>query len=47
MRIVTFNMLFAGHGDSGFGGPDRWDAQMDFLRGLTPDVLLLQFSDCL
>jgi endonuclease/exonuclease/phosphatase family metal-dependent hydrolase len=42
LRIVTFNMLFAGHSDSGFGAPNRWDAQMAFLRALAPDVLLLQ-----
>ncbi|MEY9848322.1 hypothetical protein ABH940_005423 [Streptacidiphilus sp. BW17] len=42
MRIVTFNMLFAGHSGSGFGAPERWEAQMAFLRGPAPDVLLLQ-----
>ncbi|MGW7594566.1 hypothetical protein [Streptomyces rubiginosohelvolus] len=44
LRVVTFNTLFGGHTDSGFGPADRWDGQMEFLRSLRPDVLALQFS---
>lgn len=42
LRVVTFNTLFGAHGDAGLGAPERWDAQMAFLRGLRPDVLALQ-----
>ncbi|MGW7620817.1 endonuclease/exonuclease/phosphatase family protein [Streptomyces antimycoticus] len=42
LRVVTFNTLFGGHTDSGFGPADRWDGQMEFLRSLRPDVLALQ-----
>ncbi|MEV5598886.1 hypothetical protein [Streptomyces sp. NPDC052496] len=42
LRVVTFNMLFAGHADAGLGPGDRWDGQMAFLRSLQPDVLALQ-----
>lgn len=42
LRVVTFNTLFGGHTDSGFGSADRWAAQMEFLRSLRPDVLALQ-----
>ncbi|MFJ9634731.1 endonuclease/exonuclease/phosphatase family protein [Streptomyces sp. NPDC101175] len=42
LRVVTFNTLFGGHTDSGFGPADRWDGQMAFLRSLKPDILALQ-----
>lgn len=42
LRVVTFNTLFGGHSDSGFGPADRWEGQMEFLRSLQPDVLALQ-----
>ncbi|MFF4924270.1 endonuclease/exonuclease/phosphatase family protein [Kitasatospora sp. NPDC001261] len=41
-RIVTFNTLFGGHGDSGLGAAERWDGQMAFLKSLQPDILALQ-----
>lgn len=44
VRIVTFNTLFGGHADSGFGPGDRRDGQMEFLRSLRPDILAMQFS---
>ncbi|MFF5969934.1 hypothetical protein ACFY7C_00245 [Streptomyces sp. NPDC012769] len=44
IRIATFNTLFGGHADFGFGTADRWDGQIDFLRTLRPDILALQFS---
>lgn len=42
LRVVTFNTLFGGHTDFGFGPADRWHDQVEFLRSLRPDVLALQ-----
>ena len=42
LRVVTFNTLFGGHSDSGFGPADRWAGQMEFLRSLRADVIALQ-----
>lgn len=42
LQVVSFNALFGGHDDSGLGTPVRWQAQMDFLRSLRPDILFLQ-----
>ncbi|MFI1060425.1 endonuclease/exonuclease/phosphatase family protein [Streptomyces spororaveus] len=42
IRIATFNTLFGGHTDFGFGPADRWDGQIEFLRTLRPDILALQ-----
>ncbi|QKW20552.1 endonuclease/exonuclease/phosphatase family protein [Kitasatospora sp. NA04385] len=42
LRVVTFNSLFGGYSDDGLGLPERWDGQMEFLRSLRPDVLLVQ-----
>ncbi|KUJ43313.1 hypothetical protein ACZ90_67390 [Streptomyces albus subsp. albus] len=44
VRVVTFNTLFGGHSDSGFGPGERWDGQMEFLRSRRADILALQFS---
>ncbi|MFF4205735.1 endonuclease/exonuclease/phosphatase family protein [Streptomyces sp. NPDC001668] len=42
LRVVTFNTLFGGHSDFGFGPAEHWAAQAEFLRSLEPDVLALQ-----
>ena len=42
LRIVSFNTLFGGHSGFGYGEGVHWEAQMDFLRRLEPDVLALQ-----
>jgi endonuclease/exonuclease/phosphatase family metal-dependent hydrolase len=41
-RVGTFNMLFAAHGDAGFGAPERWERQMQLLRAIGFDVLAVQ-----
>lgn len=42
VRTVTFNTLFGGNADFGFGPEERWDGQMEFLRSLRPDILAVQ-----
>ncbi|SEM79064.1 endonuclease/exonuclease/phosphatase family protein [Streptacidiphilus jiangxiensis] len=42
LTIVTFNSLFGGWTDFGFGEPLRRGAMVEFLRGLQPDILCLQ-----
>ncbi|RLU79909.1 hypothetical protein CTZ27_35735 [Streptomyces griseocarneus] len=42
IKVVTFNTLFGGHDDFGLGASTRWDGQIEFLKGLRPDILALQ-----
>ncbi len=42
LRVGSFNMLFGGHDDAGFGAPSRWDGQMQLLEALDLDVLAIQ-----
>ncbi|MFE4335286.1 endonuclease/exonuclease/phosphatase family protein [Streptomyces sp. NPDC056831] len=42
LRITTFNTLFGAHSMQGFGAPERWTEQMEFLRKLGSDVIALQ-----
>ncbi|MGI5337725.1 hypothetical protein ACQEVS_10150 [Streptomyces sp. CA-181903] len=42
IRVVTFNTFFGGHDDFGLGAGKRWEGQVEFLKGMHPDVLALQ-----
>lgn len=42
IRLVTWNLLFGGREDDGHGDDTRWRGQVELLRELNPDILMLQ-----